>query len=77
MGEIRQREEEVRNMAGRRRHKQLSFRQSYECLKEGREDLLYNTVAIHQRVNKRYSQKQRKSVSTHMAYTLKKPWAMR
>lgn len=24
-----------------------------------------------------YSQKQRKSVSTHMAYTLKKPWAMR
>lgn len=25
----------------------------------------------------RYSQKQRNSVSTHMAYTLKKPWAMR
>lgn len=24
-----------------------------------------------------YSQKQRKSVSTHMAYTLKKPWAIR
>lgn len=26
---------------------------------------------------RRYSQKQRNSVSTHMAYTLKKPWAMR
>ena len=24
-----------------------------------------------------YSQKQRNRVSTHMAYTLKKPWAMR
>lgn len=29
------------------------------------------------RVRQGYSQKQRNSVSTHMAYTLKKPWAMR